>query len=60
MTKMLVFPMKHVGSQVNTSEGMGIWKGPEELKSKQPSLHHIQCSDEAQVGLLTHSQVNLT
>ena len=52
--------MKHMGSQVNISEGMGIWKGPEELKSKQPGLHHIQCSDEARVGLLKHSQVNLT
>lgn len=58
-TKMLEFPR----SQVNTSEGMGItiegiWKSTE--GKEQAGLHLIQCSDEAPVGRLKNSQVNLT
>lgn len=65
ITKMLTFPM----SQVSSSEDVGEprqedLEGSRRVKVRVGwlafSLHHIQCSDEALVGLPKHSQVNLT
>lgn len=54
MTKMLALPR----TPVNTSEGMGVERVLKR-KSEQAGLHYIQCSDEAPVGRLRNSQVNL-